>query len=117
MCRSWEGCRLRSRWPWGLVVGVALAGCLPDGRLKQQAGHEPLVTDDGWQVETPAGAGFDPIGLDAVYERWSAEDAHPTVRSLLIVRGGKLVAEAYELRLGRFDRAHPVYQAPTRWRR
>jgi CubicO group peptidase (beta-lactamase class C family) len=78
-----------------LMVGV-LAGCLQDEDIKQQKQtHIPEQLNDGWEIYSPSSEGFDSSKIDEIYEKFFSEDLYPTAQGLLIVRNGKLVAEAY----------------------
>ena len=78
----------------GLSAG--LSGCLTDPELKVPfEGYEPAVLGDGWEVSAPDAEGIDGRALDQVLRELFREDRYPTVRALLVVRHGKLVAEAY----------------------
>lgn len=55
----------------------------------------PELLDDGWELSTPEQEGFNSGAIDSVYRRFYSEDLYPAVHSLLVVRNGKLVAEAY----------------------
>ena len=83
-------------------VGAALplsaltaSGCLLEGRLLQPyETFVPLDLDDGWPITHAENAGFDPDALEALYQ-----DLHDSelwqLKSLLVFRGGQLVAESY----------------------
>lgn len=94
----------------GLVLATLLSqGCLVDPDLKAPyAGYEPEPIGDGWEVSSAEAAGLDPSALDYVFERLFSEDAYPTVRSLLVVRHGRLVAEGYSRDRGDRDAPHLV---------
>jgi len=78
-----------------ILAGVS-TGCLTDPELKvHYAGFAPAQLSDGWEISVPEEVGMDSNRLGQVYERLFAEDNFPTVRSLLVVRHGKLVAEGY----------------------
>ena len=63
-----------------------------DPELKPDfSGFEPEVSSDGWEPSTPEAQGLDPTGIEEVYHRLFSEDLYPAIRSLLIVRHGKLV--------------------------
>lgn len=79
-----------------LLLCGALGGCLTDPQLKPAfQGFEPTLLPDGWQVSTPELEGLDPARIHEVYELLFSEERLPTIRSLLVVRHGKLVAEGY----------------------
>ncbi len=76
-------------------VGLAAAGCVADGDLKRPDGFEPSRRNDGWEVASPEEAGIRASTLDALYDRFYAEDDFYNAVSLLVVRHGRLVAEGY----------------------
>jgi len=93
----------------GFLMATTCLGCLTDPELKPSySGFEPHGSYDEWALSTPEAEGFDPARLEAVYERLYSEDLYPTMRSLLIVRHGKLVAEGYSRDPRDGDRIHAV---------
>ncbi len=78
------------------VLAGGFGGCLNDPVVVRAAfGYTPAQLSDGWAVSSPAAVGFDPDAIQRVYERCFSVDYFPTLRSLLIVRNGALVAEGY----------------------
>jgi len=78
------------------VLSASLGGCLQDEDIKLDfVTLEPVERDDGWERSTPEAEGFDREALEAVYEAFFSEEAFPTANALLVVRHGRLVAEAY----------------------
>jgi len=70
--------------------------CLTDPELKlPYDGFVPAQRNDGWEISTPAQEGFNTETITSVYHKLYSEDMYPAIHSLLIVRNGKLVAEAY----------------------
>jgi CubicO group peptidase (beta-lactamase class C family) len=91
------------------LIAMRCTGCLVDPELKLDApAFEPAVSSDGWELSTPQAEGFDPDRIAEVYQRLFSEDLYPTIRSLLIVRHGKLVAEGYGRDSRDRDQVHPV---------
>ena len=79
-----------------LILALCHFACMGDVPIKNDyVGYQPVQLGDGWEISNPAAEGLDPIAIDAVYERLFSEDYYPNARSLLIVRNGMLVAEAY----------------------
>jgi CubicO group peptidase (beta-lactamase class C family) len=77
-----------------LIVG--LVGCLSDENMKLPfSGYLPEQLEDGWEISSPEMEGLDRDKIEQVYEEFFSEDLYPTAHSLLIVRHGRLVAEAY----------------------
>jgi CubicO group peptidase (beta-lactamase class C family) len=93
----------------GLWLFSQCLGCLTDPQIKVPfPGAEPLEMSDGWELSTPEAEGLDPVQVKRVYEDFFSEERFPTLRSLLIVRHGKLVAEGYSRDPRDRDRFHHV---------
>jgi CubicO group peptidase (beta-lactamase class C family) len=96
---------------WALQAGLTImcTGCLTDPELKlDYEGYEPEALSDGWQVSGAADEGLDPEMLEGIYRDFFREDGFPTARGLLVVRHGKLVAEAYARDRADRERYHNV---------
>jgi CubicO group peptidase (beta-lactamase class C family) len=95
------------------LLAIASAGCgLTDLPMKvEYDGYVPELLGDGWEVSTPEAEGFDPGALDAVYRDLFSESGYPTVHSLLVIRHGKLVAEAYTRDPSDRERLHHLQSA------
>jgi CubicO group peptidase (beta-lactamase class C family) len=95
-----------------LWFAAILSGCLtdPDVKLSYQS-HTPEQLNDGWEVSTPATEGFDSAEIDRIYTDLYSEDLFPTARGLLIVRNGRLVAEAYCKDRADRDQFHAIQSA------
>jgi CubicO group peptidase (beta-lactamase class C family) len=79
-----------------LLSAFLLVSCLPEALLKQPfVSLEPRELNDGWEVSSPAQEGINPEGLRKIYEEFHTDNALWQVRSLLVFRNGKLVAETY----------------------
>lgn len=106
---------MRARLSLGLAMVVSLplvlSGCMPDTVLKLPVAFAPRSVADGWEAASAVEAGFDEAKLRGVYERFYAEDAFPTSKSLLIVRKGKLVAEAYARKEAHATQLHHIKSA------
>lgn len=95
-----------------LVAVVALLcltgwGCFKEEPLKLPfTGYAPPRMDDGWTVGTPASVGLDGDALTAVYSDYHNRRDLWQVRSLLVFRHGRLVAESYTKDTA--DRTRPV---------
>lgn len=95
-----------------LLTGVWASGCLSDEDIKiHNQGYAPTSLNDGWEISTPEQEGFSKAGIDEVYTNFYSEDLYPTIHSLLIVRNGKLVAEAYCRDQKDRDRFHSIQSA------
>lgn len=81
----------------GLVLLVALlTSCLKDETFKQEyTGFVPTNLNDDWALATPASVNMDPDLLEQAYRLMYKDTRFTMARSLLIIRNGKLVAEAY----------------------
>jgi hypothetical protein len=44
---------------------------------------------------TPTAEGINSSEIDRIYERFYSEDLYPAIHNLIIIRNGKLIAEAY----------------------
>jgi len=79
-----------------LFLAFILTGCLEEGQLVRKfVTFAPLDIDDGWQLSTPSAEGIDSLGLVQVYKDVYHHPKAWTLRSMLIIRNGKLVAESY----------------------
>jgi CubicO group peptidase (beta-lactamase class C family) len=104
--------RLARDLSWAVGVGL-LHGCgITDHDLKlAYGGYAPESIDDGWVVSTPEEEGLDAATIDEVYRELFMQDRYPTAQGLLIVRHGRLVAEAYVRDAGDRDRPHHLQSA------
>lgn len=73
-----------------------LSSCLKEEGLNlNYTGFSPDPVDDSWVISSPGPEDMDSLMLDRVYRDFFNESRYPTAQSLLIVRHGKLVSEAY----------------------
>jgi CubicO group peptidase (beta-lactamase class C family) len=87
-------------------------GCLGDLDIKlPYDDYAPEDIGDGWEISTPEEQGFDEDSITRVYRRFYSEDLYPTIHSLLVVRNGKLVAEAYCRDKNERDTFHSIQSA------
>jgi CubicO group peptidase (beta-lactamase class C family) len=78
------------------LLSSVLFTCLTDPNIKlSYEGYAPEQLNDGWELSTPALEGFNSDEINRIYERFYSEQLYPAIHSLLIVRNGKLIAEAY----------------------
>ncbi len=78
----------------GLVV--LLSGCLKEEPLKRPyRGFTPKAEADGWIVSSPEKESMDQARLEEAYQLLFDEETFPMATGLLVIRNGKLVAEAY----------------------
>lgn len=94
------------------IICSIIPACLTDPELKLPfEGYTPLKKNDGWEISTPETEGFNKEEIDIVYQKVYSEDIYPAIHSLLIVRNGKLVAEAYCRDKGEIDIIHNIQSA------
>jgi len=75
---------------------LAFDSCLKDEQFKlSYEGFQPVSRNDGWQISSPENENMDSALLDAAYKLVYEDDRFTMARSLLVLRNGKLVAEAY----------------------
>lgn len=78
------------------LVCVLLQACLREDALKEPfTAFAPPDLQDGWLVSSPESEGMDSMALTAVYRDFHARRDLWQVRSLLVFRHGRLVAESY----------------------
>lgn len=79
-----------------VAVCVLLQACLREDALKEPfTTFAPPDLQDGWGISTPEAEGMDGAALTAVYRDFHARRDLWQVRSLLVFRHGRLVAESY----------------------
>ncbi len=95
-----------------LAVCIIMPACLVDPEIKLSfEGYIPVQRNDGWIISTPQQEGFNKEEIDAVYQKVYSEDLYPAIHSLLIVRNGNLVAEAYCRDRNEIDLFHNIQSA------
>lgn len=103
---------IRSRWGGIACVAVLSACGITDENIKlPYTGYAPPTLADGWMVSGPRAEGLDEAAVDAVYRKLFDQDLYPTVHSLLVIRHGRLVAEAYMRDPGERTRFHHIQSA------
>lgn len=78
-----------------LVLIISGSGCVKDEELKSEFNIEALNIGDGWQVSSLTDEGFNEATFRAAVMPLFDENNYITVTSMVVVRNGKLVAEAY----------------------
>lgn len=79
-----------------ILLLFLLGSCLNDEPFKNTyAGFEPTAIGDKWSISTPESEGIDRTHLEQAYRLLYSDQRFLMARSMLIVRNGKLVAEAY----------------------
>lgn len=85
---------MKSTLPLALVL--SLAGCLSaDHPLSPFESLRPNNIDDGWEVSDPSAEGIDSAALAQIYEDVHNDKSLWQLRSLLVFRNGRIVAESY----------------------
>lgn len=79
-----------------VMVLLLQTGCLKEENLNiPYRGYGPIMKGDSWAISEPEMENMDKNVIELVYRDFYNESKYPTIRSLLIVRNGKLVAEGY----------------------
>jgi CubicO group peptidase (beta-lactamase class C family) len=82
--------------PISICVSLALCSCLKEDDMKEPyRGFTPVDISDGWIISDPAAENMDSIGLDKIFRDVYVDDNNWMMKSLLVFRNGKLVAECY----------------------
>jgi hypothetical protein len=74
-----------------ILILSTLVGCGPSAADLEAVDYTPLVTDD-WKVSTPAEQGLDPMLVAELYLNAAELE---TLRGLLVIKNGYLIAEGY----------------------
>jgi CubicO group peptidase (beta-lactamase class C family) len=78
------------------IFSFILVSCLKDNPLKIPfQSYSPISLDDGWEIADPADVGIDGEALKDIYKYVHEEGNLWQIRSLLVFRNNKLVAESY----------------------
>jgi CubicO group peptidase (beta-lactamase class C family) len=95
-----------------IILASSLLNCLTDSNIKlPYEDYTPVQLNDGWELSTPEQEGFNRDAINRVYERFYSEDLYPTIHSMLIIRNGKLIAEAYSRDKKERNQYHPIQSA------
>jgi len=79
-----------------LAVITLLSSCLKNDKLNLPfESYKPNDIGDGLNISTPEAENMDPAQLSTIYREVYNDDNLWSLRSLLVFRNGKLVAEAY----------------------
>jgi CubicO group peptidase (beta-lactamase class C family) len=79
-----------------LTALIALTSCLREEDLKRPfVSFTPVELNDGWTISSPAAENISGAGLTDIYRDFHSDQDLWQVRSLLVFRNGKLVAESY----------------------
>jgi CubicO group peptidase (beta-lactamase class C family) len=75
---------------------LLLSGCLVEDDLKKPfATYTPVEIGDHWTLSNPSAENIDPEGLTEIYRDVHSDPDVWMIRSLLLFRNGRLVAESY----------------------
>jgi CubicO group peptidase (beta-lactamase class C family) len=74
---------------------IFLSGCVSDAPFKVKSSTIPEQLNDGWEVASPDEVDISQEALDKVYSAFVSENRYFNAKSLLVVKNGKLVFEAY----------------------
>jgi CubicO group peptidase (beta-lactamase class C family) len=78
------------------VICMFISGCLKEGELVRPfSTFKPVALDDGWELSWPTKENVDSAALVQIYEDLYAHDKAWTLKSMLVFRNGKLIAESY----------------------
>lgn len=79
-------------------VCFLLSSCKKEERIKlPYKGFTPQNTNDGWVISSPENEQILAQELEEVYSLLYEDDQFPMAKSLLVIRNGKIVAEAYPM--------------------
>lgn len=105
---------MKSRFITTFTLGLTIVtfSCLSDEDIKlPYENYIPEDISDGWELSTPTDEGFDVNKFENVYEDFFSEDLYPTAHSLLVIRHGKLVSEAYTRDVDERNQYHHLQSA------
>jgi CubicO group peptidase (beta-lactamase class C family) len=78
------------------IIGILLSACLKEDELKREfVSYAPQQMEDGWEVSTPSAEQINSEKLTRIYDDFHADEDLWQVRSLLVFRNGRLIAESY----------------------
>jgi CubicO group peptidase (beta-lactamase class C family) len=79
-----------------LLLLLLFSSCLKEDELKKPfVTYVPRQINDGWQISSPENEGINPFSLAEIYRSFHNDENIWQVRSLLVFRNGKLIAESY----------------------
>lgn len=79
-----------------LISILLFSSCLKDEPFKNEySGFEPMPIGDNWIISSPETENIDKINLDQAFRLMYNDQRFLMARSMLVIRNGKLVAEAY----------------------
>ena len=82
-------------WLGLFILLFSLSACLDDDPFKlPYQGFEPMAEGDGWLLSSPENENMDRALIEQAYQLLYKDTRFTMARSLLVLRNGKLVAEA-----------------------
>lgn len=79
-----------------IAYSTVITSCLKDEPFKlPYSGFRPADIGDGWIISSPSAENIDSIKLDRAFRYIYREDEYYLVRSMIILRNGRIVGEAY----------------------
>ncbi len=94
------------------VLSLVFSSCLNDDALKVPfQSYAPAQLGDGWEIAEAQEVGVDGEALAEVYRYLHEDDNDWPIRSLLVFRNNKLVAESYMKDPGDITNLHPLWSA------
>ena len=95
-----------------LLIFTIFSSCLDDEDLNlPYKGYTPEFVDNSWEISSPEAENMNTEIIENLYLNFYDEKQYPTIRSLLIVRNGKLIAEAYCKDLADHRELHNIMSA------
>jgi CubicO group peptidase (beta-lactamase class C family) len=95
-----------------LLTVLSISACLKEESINlTYKGYTPIFRNDGWDLSSPEVENMDHYILDGLYRDFYNGSKYPTINSLLIIRNGKLVAEAYCKNESGIDQLHNTMSA------
>ena len=94
-----------------IISGLFLSCLMEENINLPYKGYQPEQLNDGWEISTPEAEGFEQEEINELFKNIYSEDLYPNLHSLLIVRNGKLVAEAYTKDKRERDMFHNIVSA------
>lgn len=91
------------------LIASLLSSCLKDEPI--QVLFEDFSADsigDGWMISDPGSENMDSLILNELFESILTEALYPNLKSVLVARNGKLVAEVYFKSPGDRNRIHAI---------
>jgi CubicO group peptidase (beta-lactamase class C family) len=85
-----------SKYLFTIFLSLAICGCLKEEGLKRPfISYAPVEIGDNWQISLPAVENIDATKLLNIYKEFYNDERTWPVKSFLVFRNGKLVAESY----------------------